>query len=150
MYLVIAIGFLVLAPVILVKSLGYMARKHGVTRLMRQEGIVLTENGIEFPVIIPPIFLKKIKIQYSDIESVELANWWQTLKRPSRFGTWVIWNRYGCWRLRDRVVVKIKRPRFVQSWAFTPTNPAEIVEKLRVQIEHNRLPPLGDFILRDT
>ncbi len=101
-------------------------------RELVQEGVLLTEKGLEFP---RSFLIGTLKVNYADVESVELIPFYKALVSILcfRYGVSV---RSACTRLfHEIVVVKLKGPRLIKYQLLTPKDPAAFVEKLNSRIE---------------
>lgn len=106
-------------------------RKFGIEEMV-DEGVVLTESGIEFSRFI--IFGKR-RVNYADIESVEFIPFPNSLFLSLRYGTSVQGHLPGRWNLfLGTVVVKLKPSYFIRHHLFKPSNPAEFADELRSRI----------------
>lgn len=100
---------------------------------MVNEGIVLTENGIEFPRF---GIMGVSKANYEDIESVELVPFPKSLTLRLRYSPSVISTPSGRWKFSlGTVVIKFKPPYAFQYHLFTPTDPAQLVKELKSRID---------------
>lgn len=134
MFLIVIASVAIIAVVTLF-SFRLIVRKLGVKELI-EEGVLLTENGIEFPRF---IFAGKCSVEYGDIESVELLHFPQTLLARVRYGPSVSSAPSARWDfLGDTVMVKLKAPSFIQYYLFTPHDPAGFASKLKSQIDGMR------------
>ena len=107
--------------------------KLGIRELVEQ-GIILTESGIEFPRF---MFLGRGRVNYSNIESVELVPFPASLTLRLRYSPSVVSMPSARWNLRrDTVVIKFKSPCTFQYHLFTPNDPAELVNKLKSRIDN--------------
>jgi hypothetical protein len=129
--LVLAAGaaFIAVAAIFLLRL---VIRKLGIKELV-DEGIVLTENGIEFPRF---FFISRARVGYDEIESVELVPFPNKLFLRFKYGPSVSSMPSAAWSgfFRDTVVIKFKSPHFIQYRLFTPSKPEVLVEKLRSKI----------------
>src|SRR5580704_5737812 len=119
--LLIFFGSVALVTFITLKIFRLYIRSLGMEKVMA-EGAVLGETGIEFPRI---LFLGIGKINYHEIESVELVHFPATLGIHLRYSA--VSSRPGpCWGsfIQDMVVIKLKPPCFIKYEVFSPRNPA--------------------------
>lgn len=138
--------FLVVACVIVVAIAAILLFRFIIRRLgageMVNNGIVLTENGIEFSRF---LFMGRSKVSYADIESVEIVPFPRNLTLRMRYGPSVASYPGASWNLyQDTLAIKLKQPCTFQYHLFHPMNPAEVAEKLRSRIES----PSIDFYSR--
>jgi hypothetical protein len=127
---VICVLFAALATVFLFRRL---LKFLGIKELVEQ-GVVLTEHGIEFPRF---IFMGRSKASYGEIESVELVRFPESLTLRARYAPSVASRAGARWDFRkDTVVIKFKPSHAIQYRLFTPTNPDEFVRKLKTRIDN--------------
>ena len=123
----------VVAIVLIVKSLFRIFKKKTGVKEMIEEGVILTNKGIEFPRF---IFLGRMEVPYSDIESVEFVPFPQSLTLRMRYGPSIASQINGRWLafFRGAVVVKLKPGHLIQYRLFTPRNPLEVTKELGSRI----------------
>jgi hypothetical protein len=132
MNLAILVGSMALITVVTLATFRFIARAFGVRELV-EEGVVLAENGIEFPGM---LLLNKGKIAYSNIEFVKLEsfvkNFFKTIFLCYGISVRFIRSRFS----KDVVVIKVKRPvTFCEYFFFTPKNATVFVEQLKERVE---------------
>ena len=133
--LLIIIGSVALVGFVSLKLFRFYIRHLGMEKVLA-EGIVLGETGIEFP---RTLFLGVSKIDYHEIESVELVCFPATMVLGFRYGKAVSSRPGPSWRefIQDTVVIKLKPPRLIEYEAFTPINPAEFYKELKARLERS-------------
>jgi hypothetical protein len=133
--LLIFVGSVALAGFVSLKAFRFYIRSLGMEKVMA-EGILLGETGIEFP---RTLFLGLGKIEYHEIESVELVHFPATMGLRFRYGKALSSRPGPSWRefIQDTVVIKIKPPRLIEYEAFTPKNPAEFYKELKARLERS-------------
>jgi hypothetical protein len=132
--LLVILGSVALITVVTVGAMRFLTRASKSEQL-HEDGIVLTEDGIEF---LDFCWLGKTKVTYSELESVELIPFHKVLFSMLVF-------RYGLslraiyTRLPGQfVLVKLKGPRVFTRLLFTPKNPSVFVEQLKARIERSQ------------
>jgi len=127
------VASLILVTVITIFLFRLIVTKLGIKELVEQ-GIILTESGIEFPRF---MFLGRGRVNYSNIESVELIPFPESLTLRLRYSPSVVSMPCARWNFRrDTVVIKFKPPCVFQYHLFTPNDPAELVRKLKSRIDN--------------
>jgi hypothetical protein len=131
--LLIFVGSVALVGFVSLKAFRFYIRSLGMEKVMA-EGILLGETGIEFP---RTLFLGLGKIDYHEIESVELVHFPATMGLRFRYGKTVSSRPGPSWLefIQDTVVIKLKPPRLVEYEAFTPRNPVEFYKELKARLE---------------
>ena len=129
----IAVSGAVLVGIVTVAIMRYLERKFD-TKKLHEEGIVLTETGIEF---LGFFWFGRKKARYDEIESVELISFQRSFlsKLLLQYGISI---RSIYTRISGQLVqVKLKGPRLFEYLLFTPSNPAAVVEQLKTKIVKN-------------
>ena len=131
--LLILFGSMALIGLVSLKAFRFYIRSLRMEKVMA-EGILLGETGIEFPRI---LFLGISKINYHEIESVELVHFPATLLLGFRYGKAVSSRPGPSWSspVQDAVVINLKPPRFTLYQAFYPSNPESFYKELKARIE---------------
>ena len=104
-------------------------------RQLTEDGAALSESGVEFPSC---FFLRSIKVSYSEIESVDLLPFHQSIPPALlfRYGIGVSSNYTRLFH--EAVVIKLIRPRVFKYWLVTPRNAPAFAKELRTRIEQSR------------
>jgi len=128
------LGSVALVTVITLVSFRLLTRSLGLKQLV-EEGIVLTEDGVELPRF---LWMGKMKVSYTDVETVELLPWYKGLISILLF-------RYGfsvrsiCTRFfHEIVVIKLKGARVFEYLLVTPKNAQAFVEQLKFRMKQSR------------
>lgn len=134
--LLVILGALVLMGVGIVAVFRFVTRKLGIKELV-DEGVLLTDSGIEFPRF---PFMRRGRARYDEIESVELVPFPQNLLLRMRYGPSVASNVSAQWLglFREAVVVKLRPPRLIQYYMFTPSDPVALANELKSRIQRGR------------
>jgi hypothetical protein len=111
----------------------FVIRKLGIKELV-EEGIVLTESGIEFPRF---MYLGRCKASYQQIESVELVPFPKNLTLRLRYGTLVSSGAARWNPCLDTIVIKLKPPCFIECHIVTPSNPTALFERIKSRMEQS-------------
>jgi hypothetical protein len=96
-----------------------------------EDGVLLTEDGLEFPRFLP---IGTYKVKYADVECVESLPFWEAvvallLFRYDMFAS-VMWRRLGS----DVVVIKLRGPRLIRYHVLTPRDASRFVKLLRSRV----------------
>ena len=130
----VLVGSVILITIATVAIMRFTMRVSG-TKQLHEDGIVVTDNGIEY---LDFFWFRRAKASFSDIESVKLLPshkaFLSALLFNYGFSIRVIHTRFS----KERVLVKLKGPRFFEYLLFTPRNPRFLVEQLSDRIEHKR------------
>ena len=130
--LLAVVASVILVTVVTIFSFRLIITKLGIKELVEQ-GVILTQSGIEFPRF---MFMGKRRVNYCDIESVELVPFPESLTLRLRYSPSVVSMPSARWDFRrDTIVIKFKSPYIFQYHLFTPNDPAEVVRKLKSRID---------------
>jgi hypothetical protein len=129
----ILIGSIALVSLVTLKLFRLYIRFLGMEKVMA-EGVVLGETAVEFPRV---LFLGIGRINYEEIESVELVRFPATLLLGVRYGKPIRSAVGPSWRtfVQDMVVIKLKPPRLVKYYTFNPINPQQFYQGLITRLE---------------
>jgi hypothetical protein len=127
--LLIVLASMVLAAIVTVATMRFLARKFDVAELM-DNGVRLTEEGIEY---VGFLFSKK-KNTFAEIQSVEVASYFDITISILLFRYGLNIPRIPPKLFSKFVIIQLKRANPFEYLFFTPTNAENFVEQLKQHI----------------